>query len=127
MNVQETAGVLAYLGSAWPNWDMSDDNADVWGGELAPLNADVARDTARNLVRQCKFPPSIAEFLEEYRRIMHANVVTRPLPELPEGEDVPFDAPAEFAALREKLKDWSTRGHNHKGPEPCPVCAAARA
>lgn len=127
MNIHETAAVLAYLGSAWPSWDMSDDNADVWGNELAEWHVDVAREAARNLVRTSKFPPSIAEFLEECRQVrvrQHAAATQRR--EI-EASSSPADFPAEeFAALRKRLTDWSAKGHNHKGPEPCPLCASAR-
>lgn len=124
MNVHEIAAVLHYLGSSWPSWDMSDDNADVWGSELLPLEADAARAAARNLVQSSKFPPSIAEFLIAYREVTVRRRITA-VPALPEPKGdgkVPHDM---IATLRAQLNDWSARGHNHKGPEPCPVCHPA--
>lgn len=121
MNVHEAAAVLAYMGSAWPKWDMTDDNADVWATELAGCHVDVAREAARNLIQTSKFAPSIAEFLEECRRIRTARSIAKPLPAIsaPSEKVDPTDI---IARLRDQLADASARKHNHKGPDPCPVC-----
>lgn len=123
MNIHETAGLLAYFGSAWPRMELPDDTADIWARELADTNADDARDAAKNLVRSSKFFPSIAEFLDECRMVAVRRRIAAPPPAL-EASTTTVEFPAEdFAALRSKLKDWTTKGHNHKGPEPCPVCS----
>lgn len=126
MNVHEIAAVLGYIGSGWPNWKMSDDTADVWAGELQPLNADMAREAARNLVRQSEHTPTVAAFLEQYRQVVNHHRIAQPVPELEPGEDSEpdFDFDAAMSDLRDKLANWSKVPHNHKGPRPCPVCGS---
>lgn len=125
MNVHEIAGVLAYIGSGWPNWKMSDDTADVWATELASLNVDMAREAARNMLRTSTNTPTVAAFLEQYRQLAYHQRIAQPVPALEpgEGSDPDFDFDAAMSDLREQLKGWTAKGHNHKGPEPCPICA----
>lgn len=125
MNVHEVAGVLAYLGSGWPSWKVSDDTADVWANELAPLHVDQAKEAARNLIRISEHQPTVAAFLEQYRQIGYHRRIANPTPALEAGadSDPDFDFPAAAADLRAQLANWSAKGHNHKGPGPCPTCA----
>lgn len=124
MNVHEVAGLLSYFGSAWPKTEIPDDTADVWAMELEDVNIDVGRAAAKLLVRSSTFMPSIAEFLDACRtESLHRRNKRAPELEPAPDSEPDFDFPAAAAQLRDQLKNWSTRGHNHKGPEPCPVCA----
>lgn len=116
MNVHEVAGLLAYFGSAWPSKELPDDTADVWAMELVDVNPDYGREAAKNLVRSLTFFPSIAEFLDECRRIATTRRATPPVAALPQRTEPP-DLPTEIIAdLRVKLAQWKGLDHRYTGP-----------
>lgn len=127
MNRQEVAGVLAYFGAAFPNMDISHDTADVWANELADIDPDLAPTAMRNVVKASEFPPTIAKFREACAVVAHhqrmKESTARALEPAPVTSSPDFDFHAAADELRTQFKGWSARGHNHKGPEPCAVCA----
>lgn len=127
MNKSEVAAVLAYFGAAFPNMDISHDTADVWAFELSDIDPDVAPDAMRAVVKESEFPPTIAKFREACRVIAYRRRFEQRPPELPAAQSDDALPQELIADLRARLKDWSTKGHNHKGPEPCPVCSQRRA
>lgn len=116
MNVQEVAGLIAYFGSAWPSWKPSDDTADVWLMELSDIDADVAREAAKNLVQHEQFAPSIARFRQECRTVTHhRNMRRSDAAGLPSGPRVPI--PKELLeASRAVLAQASSSKKNGRRP-----------
>lgn len=129
MNAQETATVLAYFAAAFPNMELSDDTADVWAFELRDIDPDLAPEAMRAVVKESEFAPTIAKFREACRVIAYHQRIANPVPALEPAPDTEpdFDFHAAAAELREQLKTWTTKGHNHKGPDPCPVCSQRKA
>lgn len=129
MNKPDVAAVLAYFTAAFPNMEITHDTADVWANELYDIDPDVAPKAMRNVVKESEFPPTIAKFREACRVVAyHQRIASGPVALEPgEDTDPDFDFLAAAAELRKQLSNWSTRGHNHKGPEPCPVCSQREA
>lgn len=106
MNLQDTAAVIAYFGAAFPNFDPSDDTVDVWVAEVEDIDARDAADAMRNLVRTCEFPPTIAKFRAECKRLAFVRD-NRYRPALTSG---PMEWPKEMVdELRAALKEASAR------------------
>lgn len=68
MNRDQIALVLGYLASAYPTAPaMGDGTVAVWSEHLATVDASDAFEAMRNVVRACKWFPSVAEFLAACR------------------------------------------------------------
>lgn len=64
MTRTECAQVLAYLVSAWPQVELSDETVEVWADQLGGVAYVDAEPAARRLVSSSKWFPSPSEFLE---------------------------------------------------------------
>lgn len=87
MNASDTLAVIAYLGSAFPNFDPSDDTIDVWVNELEDIDPADANEAMHNLVRSSEFAPTIAKFRAECRTVgLHRQRQVFTAAGLPRGE-----------------------------------------
>lgn len=67
MNREQCATIIGYLASAYPQTTVSQQTAMVWAEQIASQDASVAFAAARQIVRDSKWFPSIAEYLVECR------------------------------------------------------------
>lgn len=126
MNSQEAGDVLSALTAAWPNQNLPRETVQLWIGVIAKLDLNDAMAGAWTVVREDTWFPSVARYLAAVKAAQHARAnreaASRGLPS--PGRRVPdrarFD---EFVSgCRDQLAARGTRGHDHRGPEPCPVC-----
>lgn len=68
MNKHETAQVLAYLSSAYPNAKVTKETAIVYHDLLQELNASEVMKSAKELVRESEWFPSPAQLLKSVAR-----------------------------------------------------------
>jgi len=70
------AQALGILLSAYRNWDLSREDAEVWAMSLSDVSADDLHVAAFQLVRESKFQPTIAEWRERASALRPAGVAT---------------------------------------------------
>lgn len=121
MTDNDTAAVLAYFASAWPNYDLTEPTVRVWQQECADLDPLDAEQAMRQLVRSEQFFPTIAKFRQQVRTLAydrrHRQVATAI------GSGAPQPWPSELvASIKATIASNGTRRHWHGGPNPCPVC-----
>lgn len=65
MNRNETADVLEMFVAAWPQMQPTTRAAELWAEMLEDVETTEGLAAAKRLIRTRKYPPSIAEFLDE--------------------------------------------------------------
>lgn len=132
MNKPEAAQVLAVMAAPFP-WDVTDDQAEVWyQAALAVVSLDVGLEVAVRLVETEERFPTPARFNSERkavdreryeaRRALEAASGQRSIPAIPLTLDERAGWIQEMRQMLAPFGRRGTRGHDHKGPEPCPVC-----
>lgn len=61
---RETAAVLALMASAWPNSAVDENRARVWTSALDDIHGEDGFAAAKLLIKNSKWFPTIAEFIE---------------------------------------------------------------
>lgn len=92
MNRAETAQILAYLASAWPNVDMAEETVAVWVDQLAPVDYADAEVAARSVVKSARWFPAPSEFLEHAANAARARRSSAPA--LPAPPSTPGRGPS---------------------------------
>lgn len=85
MNTTETAQLLAYLVSAWPNQNLPDATGKLWATQLATVHLEDAQTAAQSVVASSKWFPTVAEFLEHVQAARTARLARETPPALVEG------------------------------------------
>ena len=70
MTKTEMTEIFSIMMLAWPNHRMFDpgtlkQTVELWAACLSDIDFDLGRQAVIRLCRECKFPPSIAEFREQ--------------------------------------------------------------
>jgi len=60
----ETAKILATLAAVYQNFQVSDFNQKIWANLLEDVDYQFALPATKNLIKTCKYVPSIAEIIE---------------------------------------------------------------
>lgn len=60
---------LRVLLAAYPRWDPSREDCEIWAMSLSDVPAEALRVAALQLVRESKYPPTIAEWRERARAL----------------------------------------------------------
>lgn len=129
MNLADAALVLDTLAAPYPRWDLDDRALKAWGHAIANSGAakDVALGQAEAWGRTNTHPPSLAEFLARIRP--PAPPVTDPDAPIRTNAAVVRRIRATLAAATQAIEQrvgpaarQDHGGHDHRGPNPCPVC-----
>lgn len=64
MTNAETAKILATLAAVYQNFQVSDFNQKIWANLLEDVDYQFALPATKNLIKKCKYVPSIAEIIE---------------------------------------------------------------
>ena len=90
MTYDEALDVLSAIMAAWPQAKaMSDDTANLWVGDLEPLDRNKALDTLNRLRFKLDFPPTTAQFAAAYRELLpRVGPTPHQAPALTRGEAV---------------------------------------
>lgn len=127
MTFQDATTVLGLLTAAWPNQDMPAETAELWIGMLSELDVDDAKSSARTVIRNDQWFPSIARFIQVAEAAKHARenrfAAQRGLPSV--GRSVPPPQRL-IEATRQLLAEQAKKKHWHGGPDPCPVCGGMK-
>lgn len=107
MTPDETKKILAYMLAAWPNHKLDEMGALVWSEHLADIPADQAIDTARTLVDNNPWFPTVSEFRETWRRDS-GQAQQYALPEPPGPRLPPEEVRARIAAMKGQIKRVDT-------------------
>lgn len=132
MNKQQANEVVELISAIWPTLErMSDASIVEWSAALSALDYETSKDALRSLKESLRFPPSWAEFIEEYRELisMAPPVVSGPRP----ADDFPMSprvAARAMAYVKECMGDIRQIErkvqHVHKGQpfgwETCLIC-----
>lgn len=133
MNLADATLVLDTLAAPFNRWDLDDRAMKAWVHAIANCGADkaIALGQAESWGRANTHPPSLAEFLARIR----------PPAALPADPDAPVRAHRDVlrriratyanacAAIEARVGPAARQehgGHNHRGPNPCPVCGGLK-
>lgn len=127
MNRDEAASVLAIIAAPYP-WDVADDQAEVWfQAALQRCDHELGVDVAVRLAETHERMPTPAQFNTTSGAIQRERYLAEKAQTegrlLDPGVPMPDAARQAIANLRASLSSNSTRGHDHRGPDACPVCA----
>lgn len=126
----DAAQVLKIL-SAPHGFTIEPDTMDVWfQAALERCDPTLATEVAVRLVEKEERFPTPARFnaeragveRERYEAIRAAAPVQGQIPPVPITREERAEWIAEMRRMLTPLGRRGTRGHDHRGPEPCPVC-----
>lgn len=127
MNRGDADQILAIL-AAPHGWTIESDTKDVWyQAALERCDAELATAIAVRLVESEERFPTPARFNKERaaverERYLASQQEQPALPSMPTPESERAGHLAQMRAALAPLGRKGTRGHDHHGPMPCPVC-----
>lgn len=114
MTPEQVGGLLGYLTTCYPNYEVADNLTSVWVGVMADIHEDDARKAMHAIVRADQFFPSIARFRETCagmaRRRHMGNADTRGLAETTEEELPMSESAGRARALVAELRHLKAVG-----------------
>lgn len=119
MNAIETAQVLAYLANAWPNTQVTEEQTQIWAGQLIGVDPEVGREAAQALVGSSEWFPTVAAFREAVNVVVRRRQMDRRT--LPEG---PSTDPRRFPGLLRQILAEGYLPCEALGQTLCPACEA---
>ena len=103
MNRQEAGAVLALMTAAWPNQKITEQTARVWIDMLANVDPQVGIDTARQLIANDQWFPTVGGFLEAAQFLARRRGLERR--SLPSGVKLVPCPPELMQKMRDCLKN----------------------
>lgn len=117
MNVQETAGLLAYFANAWPNTTVTPEQAEIWASQLIGVDPDDGREAARSLVGSSEWFPTVAAFREAVNAVARRRQLERRA-----IESGPLANPQRFPKLLRQILNEGYLPCEALGETLCPDC-----
>lgn len=109
MTPEQVGGLIVYMTTCFPNYEVPDNATRVWVAEMADVQADDARLAMKAIVKSDQFFPTIARFRETCagmaRRRHMENADSRGLAETTEEELSMSESAGRARAVREALRE----------------------
>ena len=118
MNVQETAGLLAYFANAWPNAQVTPEQAEIWASQLIGVDPDDGREAAKALVASSEWFPTVAAFRDAVNAVTRRRQMER---RALESAETPAD-PQRFPRLMRQIINEGYLPCEALGETLCPDC-----
>lgn len=128
MTPHEAGQLLAMMAAAYGLKDVSDDHSEVWyQSAFQRVDYQLGLDAMQRVIELDEYRPTPARFNAECRVIERARYLDEraaqpSLPAIPTAETERQQHITEMRAMLGPLSRDGSRGHDHRGPMPCPVC-----